>query len=210
MAQGFFAALILSLGLIASNPAAAGVPVLHAPNWVELTPQQREVLAPLGGDWAKMDDVRRRKWAGIALRYPTMKPEEQQRLTRQMQAWAKLTPEERTKAREKFKSLQSVPPEQREALKQKWEQYQSLPPEEKQRLAEKARSHTVARSAAGKGTRPKAVPTPTPASSAVPAAPTMPPAAAPAIPAAPQPVAAPAAVPPVTPVDSATFPVTPR
>ena len=158
MAQGFrfasatvalarFRALVLGLLLalgLANTPAAAGVSVLSAPSWLELTPQQKQILAPLGREWDTMETNRRKKWLGIAQRYPAMSPDEQARLNQRMAAWARLSPEERAKAREKFKKLQKAPPEQKDALKEKWQEYQQLPPEEKKRLEEQAKAHAAA------------------------------------------------------------------
>ena len=69
------------------------------PAWSELSPSQQKVLAPLAPEWDQWDTVRRRKWVGIADRYPKMKPAEQERLQRRMEAWAKLSPAERKAAR---------------------------------------------------------------------------------------------------------------
>ena len=54
------------------------------PAWAELTADQQMVLAPLKADWEKLEQERRRKWVGIANRYPKMKPEEQERVQRRM------------------------------------------------------------------------------------------------------------------------------
>lgn len=133
-------ALVAGLILVFSfSPSArAVVPELRQPAWVELTQEQKQILAPLARDWDKMEAFRKKKWLGIAKRYPGMKPQEQARVQRRMQDWASLTPEQRTQARARYKNLKTVPPEQKEALKKKWEQYKELPEEEKKRLAEKA------------------------------------------------------------------------
>jgi len=71
-----------------AKPAAkAKAPV--RPAWAELTADQQMVLAPLKADWERLEQERRRKWVGIANRYPKMKPEEQERVQRRMQDWAK-------------------------------------------------------------------------------------------------------------------------
>lgn len=94
------------------------------PAWTELTVVQRQVLAPLSGEWEALDTVRRKKWVAIADRYPKMKPQEQQRLQERMKAWAALTPEQRRVAREKYQTVKKLPPEKRQDVKQKWQQYQ--------------------------------------------------------------------------------------
>jgi hypothetical protein len=42
---------------------------LSQPSWSELNPDQKRILAPLSGDWDKMEGFRRKKWLGIAQRY---------------------------------------------------------------------------------------------------------------------------------------------
>ena len=78
----------------AAKPAAkAKAPA--RPAWAELTAEQQKTLAPLKADWESLETERRRKWIGIAKRYPTMKAEEQERVQRRMQRWAALSPEQR-------------------------------------------------------------------------------------------------------------------
>ena len=70
-----------------SKPAAKAKAQVR-PAWAELTADQQMVLAPLKADWESLEPERRRKWVGIANRYSKMKPEEQDRVQRRMQAWA--------------------------------------------------------------------------------------------------------------------------
>ena len=65
------------------------------PSWEQLKPQQREVLAPLAQEWNDMDATKRKKWLGIAKRYPGMTPSDQHRTQLQMRDWYSLTPEQR-------------------------------------------------------------------------------------------------------------------
>lgn len=140
MARSLLAVVAVALGLILLPPAQAVVPPLKQPTWVELTPEQKQILAPLSGEWDKLESYRQIKWLGIAQRYPAMKEEEQSRVQRRMKDWVKLSPEERKAAREKYKNLQKAPPEHKEAFKQKWQEYKQLPEEEKQRLNEAAKA----------------------------------------------------------------------
>jgi len=112
------AALTLGLCIVLSAFASAAADKKQ-PDWSQLTPAQQQILAPLASDWKNFDDRRRKKWLLTAKQYPTMKPEQQQRLQTRMQTWAKLTPEERRVARENYKKLAKQPPEKREAVKQK-------------------------------------------------------------------------------------------
>src|SRR5713101_4145827 len=95
---------------------------------------------------------------------PKKKPDEQVRVQRRMQAWAKLTPKERQAARERYKKMEKLPPEKKQGLKQQWEEYNRLPEQERRKL--------------GSTPRKPAAPT-RPAKS--PAEPTPPPAAPPAL-----------------------------
>lgn len=144
----------VSVSLVLANPAGAiDLSPLQQPNWAELTPQQREVLMPLSGEWDKLETYRRKKWLGIAQRYPSMTTEEQQRVQHNMRAWIKLTPAQRQQARERFKeSLQKTSPEHRQAIKQKWQEYSKLPDAEKERLRKQPLYKTQPKSNAGKST----------------------------------------------------------
>jgi hypothetical protein len=136
---------ILAIALWLASPLshAVIVPPLAQPSWVELSAEQKRILAPLAGDWDKMEGFRRKKWLGIAQRYPSLTPDEQARMQRRMTDWAKLTPEERKRARENYKSMQKAAPEKKEAVKLKWKEYKELPESEKARLkAEAARKPT--------------------------------------------------------------------
>lgn len=102
--------------------------------WSDLTQDQRAVLAPLSNDWDALDSPRKKKWIGIAKRYPSMTAAEQEKVQRRMQDWAKLSPEQRRTAREGFKNIAKLPPEKKQSLRDKWEEYQQLPEEEREKL----------------------------------------------------------------------------
>src|SRR5437016_4917526 len=94
------ALIAIALALLCVTFAHAS-PAKKQPNWNELNADQQQILAPLQNDWDQLEPVRKRKWLGIAKRYPKMKPEEQQRVQKRMQTWARLTPEQRRAARER-------------------------------------------------------------------------------------------------------------
>jgi hypothetical protein len=131
MAQAV-AALILCLCVFAPTAfaaqaqpkAASTVSKAVKPAWSELTEVQRTVLAPLQEDWDTLDTTRRKKWIGVANRYPKMKPDEQERLQARMKEWANLTPDQRRVAREKYLAIRKMPPEKRQELRTQWEEYQ--------------------------------------------------------------------------------------
>jgi hypothetical protein len=95
------------------------------PLWEQLNRQQKEVLAPLAQEWNGMDAAKRKKWLGIAKRYPGMTYEEQHRTQLQMRDWYSLTPEQRELIREKYKTINKLPPDKRQEIKQKWRAYGS-------------------------------------------------------------------------------------
>jgi len=103
------------------------------PTWGQLTVEQQRILAPIKSEWDDLEPIRKRKWVGIAQRYPKMQAEEQQRVQRRMQEWAGLTPEQRRAVREKYREFELLPQEERQAMREKWEQY-------KQELAERERA----------------------------------------------------------------------
>jgi hypothetical protein len=105
------------------------------PTWNELTPAQREALAPLSRDWNTFDADRKRKWIEVAAKYPNLSPGGKQKLHERMGEFSKLTPEQKKTARENFRRAYEVPAEQRQATVQK---YQDLPPDKKRELADRA------------------------------------------------------------------------
>jgi len=128
------ALLAVILWLCVSSFVLAAAPQKKQPSWVDLTQEQQQILSPLASNWDKLDAQRKRKWLGIARRYPTMSPAEQEKVKQNMQPWASLTPEERGAARERYKNLQKLPPERRKSLKQEWEEYQRLPEDQRKQL----------------------------------------------------------------------------
>ena len=127
-------ALALIVGLLLSFAAAAqqtqsDTAKLKTPRplWSELSPKQQAVLAPLADEWDRLDTTRRKKWVTIANRFPKMKPDEQVRLQRRMQAWAALTPDQRRVARDNYKALRQLPRPQPGELRQKWEEQKQSP-----------------------------------------------------------------------------------
>lgn len=132
------AGLVALILTVASPLVLAALPQFEQPGWVALTPDQKTILAPLEKEWGEMDAFRRKKWLGIANRFPDMTAEEQASILRNIRQWARLAPEERKIAREKYKSLKRITPDERRLVRQKWEEYAALTDEEKERLRKKA------------------------------------------------------------------------
>jgi hypothetical protein len=137
---GIILCFALTSGVAAEPPTTAIIGTPPQPGWSQLNPQQKSILAPLASDWDTMENIRRKKWLGIADRYPGMKQDEQQRMQDRMREWAKLTPEQRAKVRSSYKDFNQLPPEQKQVVKQKWDAYTNLPPEQQQRLREGGKS----------------------------------------------------------------------
>ncbi len=103
--------------------------------WADLTVEQQRILAPLKGEWDRLEPTQRRKWIDMTKRYPKMTPRGQKRVQARMEKWAKLSPEQRKQARENYRRISKVPPEKRGDLQEQWSEYQSLSPQERQRGA---------------------------------------------------------------------------
>ena len=116
------------------SQACAAAPKRTAPIWNDLTAEEQLVLAPLERDWDRLDSQRRRKWLGIAQRYPTMSADEKSKIDRRMQPWASLSADQRRIARERYKKLEQLPSAKRDELRTQWEAYSRLPEDERARL----------------------------------------------------------------------------
>jgi hypothetical protein len=120
MAQAVFG-VALALALALTPPAADADK--RNPAWSELRLEQQRVLAPIQSEWESLDAQRKRKWLGVAERYPKMSPDAQDRLQRRMKEWVALTPEQRRAARDKYREFEQLGPDERQAVRQKWDQY---------------------------------------------------------------------------------------
>lgn len=102
------------------------------PLWKDLTPPQQQALSPLAAEWDTLSIAKKRKWLTVIKKFPTLKPEEQNRIQERMREWVKLTPEQRRTARENYTRTQKINTHQKST---KWQQYQQLPEEQKKQLA---------------------------------------------------------------------------
>lgn len=168
MARRLAATIILAFCLLAQGIAVAAQEA-RQPSWVELTYEQKQILAPVHGEWDSMSAIQRKKLLGVAKGYPKMKPEEQQRIQRRLKDWSKLTPEERTQARKKYEKLKQLPPEKRQEVRQKWQEYQQLPEEKKEQLR-RSKAKTAETQSTAVTQSAKTNPTPPAVESAAPAA----------------------------------------
>lgn len=128
---GLAISLVLAGAVQADTPTAVIIGTPPQPGWSLLSTHQKIILAPLVGDWDQMENIRRKKWLGIAERFPKMTPEEQARVQQRMREWAALTPTQRAKVRDSYKEFNQLDPEKKLAVKKKWENYSNLSEEEK-------------------------------------------------------------------------------
>ncbi|MDX1375358.1 MAG: DUF3106 domain-containing protein [Burkholderiales bacterium] len=127
--------LIALLAALALQPAWAERGAQDA-RWDALAPAQREILAPLAGQWDGLDAASRTRWLGVAKRYPKMTPVGQKRVQTRMKKWAALTPQQREEARAKYKTMTRK--RASTELKREWQRYQALSPQEREALAAEA------------------------------------------------------------------------
>jgi len=123
------------------------------PTWNELTPAQQHALAPLAGEWNKMEFNRKEKWLVIGNKFATMTPAEQDRMQERMRDWIKLTPAQRRSVRESYTRARKLDADKKSA---QWKEYQQLSEEQKKKLSQaKLPKHVAALPA----TQNKAAPT---------------------------------------------------
>ena len=128
-------AVVVAFAAFAANtvmPAFAGGTKAD-PRWSELSTPHRQILAPLAGEWDRLDSASRTRWLGVAQRYPKMTPIGQKRVQTRMKKWAALTPQEREEARAKYKRMKRK--NDSADLRREWQRYQALSPQEREALA---------------------------------------------------------------------------
>ncbi|MBC7499638.1 MAG: DUF3106 domain-containing protein [Herminiimonas sp.] len=127
-------------GISADKPSTK--PVITRPLWADLKPMQQQALAPLAGEWDRIDGLRKKKWLEVSSKFTEKTPDEQGRIQERMREWAKLTPEQRRVARDSYSRTKKLNPDQKS---EQWQQYQQLSDEQKQKLAiDAAKSKPVA------------------------------------------------------------------
>jgi hypothetical protein len=117
------AVLGIAVWLVLALPHPAAYADKNNPAWAELRPAQQQALAPIQGEWESLDAPRKRKWLGVAQRFPKMTADEQARLQKRMKEWVSLTPEQRRAARDKYREFEQLPPENRQAAREKWDKF---------------------------------------------------------------------------------------
>ncbi len=120
---------------VAQSVPAPLAPLAPSKGWDQLSPQQKQVLAPLVSQWGDLSAAERDQWLALAGRYPSMHGDDQARFRTRLQEWAQMTPTQRLQARQGFQGAQKVTAAEREA---KWAAYQQLPAEKRLALQERA------------------------------------------------------------------------
>jgi len=121
-----------------SNPAAsesprpanrtALLPASVVPRWNSLSPAQQTLLEPFKDSWTTLPDAEQRAWAELALRFPRLPADQQERAQKRIQEWAALSPAQRQMARSNYRLAKVLPPE---ARVQQYEAYRELSAEQR-------------------------------------------------------------------------------
>jgi hypothetical protein len=116
---------------LAPDATVAKVPPKKSSAWLQLTPMQRQALAPLGAQWSALSAQQQNKWLTISKNFTQLPVADQVTMHSRMADWVDLSPQQRNLARLNFNQLQSLPKEDKKA---KWEAYQALSEAEKRSL----------------------------------------------------------------------------
>lgn len=120
----------------AAVPAQASTAQVQPPSvskaWQQLTPKQKQALAPLGAQWGALTGRQQNKWLAISTNFTQLSVADQITMHERMADWVALSPQQRNLARLNFNKLQNLPKEDKKA---KWEAYQALSSEEKRLLS---------------------------------------------------------------------------
>jgi hypothetical protein len=118
------AAFLGALALCCTTLSGAAPPKNSNPSWAGLSAQQKEILAPLAGEWDKLEPANKQKWLGVAKRYPKMTPIGKKRVHTRMRKWAELTPEQREQARKNYRDIRKSKRKKDKDLSKEWLEYE--------------------------------------------------------------------------------------
>lgn len=116
-------------------PSEALAEVAAGPGWETLTTRQKLALYPLAERWALISELQKRRWLALALNFPDLPPEEQDKLHSRMTEWASLSSQQRSQARLNYANTNRLAKDDKLA---QWEAYQALTAQERDLLAAKA------------------------------------------------------------------------
>lgn len=118
---------IIMLAAVCASCAGAAWWFLSQPNWSQLSPAERETLAPLVYYWEATSGNERRYFRALAADAALAAPEARERLTRNLEFWYLRSDAERAQARAAYLRFQALPPEERDRLIERWEAEQAAP-----------------------------------------------------------------------------------
>lgn len=110
------------------TPERRAAPSQLSQAWRQLTPMQKQALAPLGAQWGALNAQQQSKWLAISKNFTKLPVADQITMHARMADWVALSPQQRHLARLNYNQLQKLPTVDKKA---KWEAYQALPAEEK-------------------------------------------------------------------------------
>ena len=152
------APLVALILCIATLPARAAEPApakertllpLAQPLWNELSPSQRETLAPLAANWNGLPLAKKRSWLSLTEKMPSMMPEDRAKAQTRIREWASLTPDQRRMARNNYRLAKSLDRDERLAT---WESYNQMTPEQQSVLRANGWTSNTAAKHAGAST----------------------------------------------------------
>lgn len=114
--------LVLALAML---PAAA---------FQQLDASQRQLLAPLAGAWAGLDDATRARLRANATHWQRLSPAARKELVQRMQAWDGLPAAHRARWRAPFAAWEALPPDEQAQLRRLAKQVAALPEAERRVL----------------------------------------------------------------------------
>lgn len=116
-----------------ATPASAPATTAVSQSWDQLTPRQKQALAPLGAQWRALTPQQQSKWLAISQNFSYLSVSDQITMHARMADWVALSPQQRNQARFNYNTVQKSLP--KEDIKAKWEAYQALSSEEKRQLS---------------------------------------------------------------------------
>jgi Protein of unknown function (DUF3106) len=129
------AALLAVFGLPAAHAlraAPAGEPALRP--WGSLDAGQRDILAPLQGQWDTLPPRQQQDMLDRARHWSELPPDRRQEIRERIQRWQQMTPEQREQVRQNRIKYNQLPPEQRAELHAAYMRFQQLPPQQRDNL----------------------------------------------------------------------------
>lgn len=127
-----------------AQDAAPGVQQAIAPKpWSQLSPEQRDLLAPLKADWDTLPPRKQAHMLDRSREWLALPPPEREKIRERIARWHQMTPEQRKLARENMRKFHQLPKAQRDQLHRAYQHFQRLPPAQRERLLEQWRSQTI-------------------------------------------------------------------